>query len=202
VLRQRAVLLAALVLAVYVGLEAGVGSWAYAYLIDARSASDFVAGSTVSAYWGGLTLGRFVLSPIATRLGLTKIGLSYACLFGVLVATVLTWIAPSAIAAAAGFVLLGFFLGPVFPTTMAVMPDVTSARLAPTAMGVLNAGSVVGGAALPWLAGAIGQGVGPWTLLPVTLVLGLAQLLVWWRMLANMDPAIVAVRVAPSQAQP
>jgi fucose permease len=202
VLRQRAVLLAALVLAVYVGLEAGVGSWAYAFLMDARSASDFVASSTVSLYWFGLTLGRFVLSPLATRFGLTKIGLSYGCLYGVVLATVLTWLAPSAIAAAAGFVLLGFFLGPVFPTTMAVMPDVTSARLAPTAMGVLNAGSVVGGSVLPWLTGAIGQGLGAWTLLPIALVLALSQLLVWWRMLSHMDPSIAALRVATSQAQP
>jgi fucose permease len=202
VLRQRAVLLAALVLAVYVGLEAGVGSWAYAFLMDARSASDFVASSTVSLYWFGLTLGRFVLSPLATRFGLTKIGLSYGCLYGAVLATVLTWLAPSAVAAAAGFVLLGFFLGPVFPTTMAVMPDVTSARLAPTAMGVLNAGSVVGGSVLPWLMGAIGEGFGPWTLLPIALALALSQLLVWWRMLSHMDPSIVALRAAPSQARP
>ena len=119
-----------------------------------------------------------------------------------MLATVLTWLAPSAAAAAAGFVLLGFFLGPVFPTTMAVMPDVTSARLAPTAMGVLNAGSVVGGAVLPWLTGAIGQGLGAWTLLPIALALALSQLLVWWRMLSHMDPSIVALRVTPSQAQP
>lgn len=202
VLRQPAVLLGAVLLSVYVGLEIGVGTWGFGYLVDARSASDFVASSTISAYWFGLTLGRFVLSPLATRFGLTKIGLAYLSLFGVATASALTWIAPTAGIAAIGFVLLGFFLGPIFPTTMAVAPDLTSARLAPTAIGVMNAGSVVGGAALPWLAGALGQGIGVWTLLPFTLLLAFVQLLVWWRMVSHMDPSVSASRLLPSQARP
>ena len=170
-LRQPAVLLGAAMLSVYVGLEIGVGNWGYGFLVESRDASDLVAGWTVSAYWFGLTLGRFVISPVATRLGLTKIGMAYVCLVGVVAATAVTWLVPIAGAAVVGFVLLGFFLGPIFPTTMAVAPDLTDARLAPTAIGVMNAGSVVGGAALPWLAGALGQGVGVWTLLPWTLLL-------------------------------
>jgi fucose permease len=59
---------------------------------------------------------------------------------------------------------------------------VTVTRIVPTAIGVMNAGSVVGGSALPWLAGAIAQGVGVWTLLPFTVALALAQSAVWWRM--------------------
>jgi hypothetical protein len=38
---------------------------------------------------------------------------------------------------------------------MAVAPQRTRARLAPTAIGVMNAGSMAGGAALPLLAGVI-----------------------------------------------
>ena len=82
--------------------------------------------------------------------------------------------------------LLGFFLGPIFPTTMAVLPQLTSARLVPTAVGVVNAGSVVGGAALPWATGLVGEEVGAWTLLPIALVLGLLQLAVWWRTAAHV----------------
>jgi len=202
VLRHPAVLLGAVLLSVYVGLEIGVGTWGYGYLVDARAASDLVASWTVSAYWFGLTLGRFVLSPLATKLGLTKIGLAYVSLVGVAVSCALAWAAPAAPVAAVGFVLLGFFLGPIFPTTLAVVPDLISARLAPTAMGVINAGSVVGGAALPWLAGALGQGIGVWTLLPFALLLAFVQLVVWWRMVAYMDPSVAAVRILPSEARP
>ena len=185
-LRERGVLLGATLLSVYVGLEIGVGNWAFSYLIEERGHGDVLAGYTVSGYWLGLTIGRFLISPIATRFGLSAVGMMYVCMAGVAVSAALAWLVPGAAAAAAGLALLGFFLGPIFPTTIAVAPDVTVARLVPTAIGVMNAGSVAGGSALPWLAGAIAQGVGAWTLLPFALVLALVQWLVWWRMVVQM----------------
>jgi fucose permease len=62
---------------------------------------------------------------------------------------------------------------------MAAAPRLAPPGLAPTAIGVMNAASVVGGAALPWLAGTIAQNTGIWTLLPFTLTLGLLQIVVW-----------------------
>jgi fucose permease len=183
-LGQREVLLGATFLAVYVGLELGMGNWGFSYLVQERGQSELLAGYSVSGYWLGLTLGRFLISPVATRIGATAAGLMYACLAGVTVAAALTWLLPTAAAASAGFVLLGFFLGPIFPTTMAMAPQLTIARLVPTAIGVMNAGSVVGGSALPWLAGAVGQAAGVWTLLPFTVTLALLQLAVW-RQIAN-----------------
>jgi len=75
--------------------------------------------------------------------------------------------------------LLGFFLGPIFPTTMAIVPQLTEEHLGPAAIGVLNAGALVGGSALPWLAGAISQATGIWTLLPFTVALGGLQSAAW-----------------------
>jgi fucose permease len=191
VLLQRGVLLGAILLAVYVGLEIGVGNWGFSYLVEGRGQGDLLAGYVVSGYWLGLTAGRFLLSPLVTRLGLTAVGLMYICLAGVTGAALLTWVLPGTVPAVAGLVLLGFFLGPIFPTAMAVVPLLTTARLVPSAIGVMNAGSVVGGSALPWLAGAIAQGAGVWTLLPFTLVLALLQFAVWWPMarLIRNNPA-------------
>ena len=187
VLRQPAVLLGAGLLAIYVGLELGIGNWAYSYLVEARSSADLVAGYTVSGYWLGLTLGRFLISPVAVRAGLTQIGLMYSCLAGVTATAALTWLVPVTGAASIGFVLLGFFLGPIFPTTMAIAPQLTVSRLVPTAIGVMNAGSVVGAAALPWLAGAVAQGIGAWTLLPFAVALALIQLIFWWRIVVRIE---------------
>lgn len=184
--RQPAVLLAATMLTLYVGLELGVGNWAYGYLVEARDLSDLQAGYAVSGYWLGLTLGRFLISPAAARRGITPVGTTYLCLGGISAMALVTWAAPYAAVAAVGLALLGFFLGPIFPTTMAVLPQLTSARLVPTAVGVVNAGSVVGGAALPWATGLVGEEVGAWTLLPIALVLGLLQLVVWWRTAAHV----------------
>jgi fucose permease len=188
-LRNPGVLLAAVLLAVYVGLELGVGNWGFSYLVEARGQGDLLAGYTISGYWLGLTLGRFVLGPLASRAGLTASGLILACLLGVTAAAALTWVLPWPAAAAGGFVVLGFFLGPIFPTTMALVPEVVPARLVPTAIGIVNAASVIGGSALPWLAGAVAQGVGTWTLLPLTVVLALVQVAIWWRLAAQMRSA-------------
>jgi fucose permease len=179
VLRTPVVLLASVFLSVYVGLEIGVGNWGFTFLVEEHAQPDLAAGYTVSGYWLGLTTGRFLISPIAVRFGIGASGMTFGCLAGVAVSALLIWVAPVFVVAGVGFVLLGFFLGPIFPTAMAVVPNLTSDRLAPTAIGVMNGFSVVGGAALPWLAGAIAQGVGVWTLMPFAFALALVQLVVW-----------------------
>jgi fucose permease len=177
-LRDRGVQLGAMMLAVYVGLELSVGNWGFSYLVQARGLPHSLASYTVSGYWLGLTLGRFLISPIATRVGATTAAMIYTCLAGITVAATLAWVSPTAPACVA-LGLLGFFLGPVFPTTMAIAPQLTQDRLVPTAIGVQNAVSAVGGSALPWLAGTITQDAGMWVLLPFAVVLALAQFAVW-----------------------
>jgi fucose permease len=179
-LRQPGVLLGSLLLAVYVGLELSGGNWAFGYLVQGRGQAELAAGYAVSGYWLGLTLGRFIVGPVGARLGLTASGVMTMGVVGVTAAAALTWLLPTTAAATVGLPLLGFFLGPIFPTAMALAPDLAPERLVPTAIGVMNAGSVVGGAALPWLAGLFAQRVGVWTLLPYLLALAVLQLLAWW----------------------
>lgn len=193
-LRDRGVLTGAAMLCVYVGVELSMGNWGFSYLVQARAMPGSLAGYAISGYWLGLTAGRFAAGPVSSKAGLTPGGLMYRCVAGVLVTIVLAWLAPTALLACAALVLLGFFLGPIFPTTIALAPQLTSARLQPTAIGVMNAGSVGGGSALPWLAGAIAQGSGIWTLLPFTLLLAVVQALVWRRLDLKSTSAIT---VAP-----
>jgi fucose permease len=148
----------------------------------------------VSGYWLGLTLGRFVLNASASRAGIGVVTMLYACLGGVLVATILTWWGPDALVVALGFALIGFFLGPVFPTTIAVTPRLIPASLVPTAVGLVVGASVIGGAFFPWLAGALAQGLGLGSLLPYALVLGVLQVGGWWAIVRQM-------RVRPDAAQ-
>jgi len=187
-LRDPGVQLGAVMLALYVGLEISVGNWAFSYLTQARALPATLAGYTISGYWLGLTLGRFLISPIATRAGATAAAMIYACLAGVTAAAALAWLSPGALACVA-LGLLGFCLGPIFPTTMAITPQLTQARLVPTAIGVLNAASVIGGSALPWLAGAITQNAGMMVLLPFAIALALAQLAVWRPIAGRLDRA-------------
>jgi fucose permease len=181
VLRSPPVVLAAVFLALYVGLEVSVGNWAFSYLVGDREAGETAAGWLVSGFWMGLTLGRFVIAPLAARAGRSATTLTSALLTGVLGTAVLIWLTPITAVAGGGLALLGFFLGPLFPTAMAVVPDLTTSRLVPAAIGVMNAVSTWGGAIFPWLAGALAQALGGWTLLPFVIVLALLQLLCWRR---------------------
>jgi fucose permease len=177
-LRDRSVQLGSLMLAVYVGVELSVGNWGFSYLVQARALPESLAGYTVSGYWLGLTLGRFLISPLATRIGATTAAMMYACLAGITAAAMLAWLLPTAPSCVA-LALLGFFLGPVFPTTMAVASRLTPPRLVPAAIGIMNAASTVGGSVLPWLAGTLAQSAGMRVLLPFALALALAQFAAW-----------------------
>jgi fucose permease len=192
VARERAVLLAAAFLIVYVSLELSVGSWGYTYLVEHTGQSARLASAGVSGFWLGLTAGRFVIGPLAERLRWSAAAMSERCLIGVLASGVLVWLAPGP-AATGALVLLGFFLGPLFPTAMAIAPQLTSPERAAAAVGLMNGLSVIGGAGGPWLAGALVHGAGVGALAPYLLVLAGVQLVVW-------RAATARVRVTPVPA--
>jgi fucose permease len=180
-----------------VGIEVTVGNWSFSLLTEQRGAGQLLAGYVVSGYWLGLTLGRFLLNTAASRAGLTVVDLLFLCFAGLTVVILLTWWGPSAVLTMIGFGLIGFFLGPVFPTTIAVLPRLTPARLVPTVVGLLVGASVVGGAFFPWLAGSLAQALGLGSLLPYCLVLAVSLTGVWWKIarqpgLAAREPVAAA----------
>jgi fucose permease len=185
-LRLRAVWFAALFLCLYVGAEVTVGNWGFTFLTQDRAQGALLAGSVVSVYWLGLTLGRFLINALATRAGLGVAAMMYLTIGGMGVAVLIAWLGPGSALAILGFGLLGFFLGPIFPTTVAVMPRLAPARLVPSAIGFLVGMSVVGGAVFPYVAGALAQGVGIASLMPYLLVLAVLQAGAWWLIARRM----------------
>jgi fucose permease len=180
-LRHPSVLLCSLFLAIYVGLEITIGNWMYSFLVEERGNGALLAGWVVSAFWMGFTFGRFVISALAERFGVGPITLAWACLVAFLFAGAIVWLIPGVPPAAAGLVLVGFVLGPLYPLAVAVVPQLVPDRLVPTAIGMLIGASVVGGALFPWAAGALAEGIGLGSLLPFILLLGVALLINWWR---------------------
>jgi fucose permease len=186
VLKTRAVWIAAAFLLFYVGLELSMGSWGYTFLTEERHQADLLSGWTVSGYWLGLTLGRLVLGRLAIRIG--NKNLIQGCLIGVVVGVVLVWVAPLELVAALGFWVTGFSLGPIFPTTIAIVPTLVPARILPTAIGFLVSLGAMGAALFPWLAGTLMQGLGLWALLPYVMVLAVLDFSIW-RILQNYSKA-------------
>jgi fucose permease len=177
-LRYSAVWVAGVFLAIYVGVELAVGNWAFIYLTEDRAFGLGLAGGVVSGYWTGLTVGRLVLNPVFERVGVGVGGLVGTCLAGIAVCAAAVWLLPWSYAAIAGLVLMGFFLGPVYPSTVAVMPRLVPAALVGTAIGLLI-GASAAGALFPLVAGLGAEHLGPWSLLPFALALTLVLVALW-----------------------
>jgi fucose permease len=195
VLRSPVVWAGSVFLVVYVGVEVSIGNWGFSLLVEAYGAVPARAGMVMSGYWLGLTLGRFVLHGFATRLGMGVVGFTTACLVGSIASGLLSWAASglpgtagAGLVASAGLVLLGFFLGPIFPTLIAVTPRLVDEHLAATAIGFFVGVSVVGGAVGPWLSGVLAQHLGVLTLLPFNVALLVGLLLLWTRLSTRLRP--------------
>lgn len=190
-LRHPAVWLGGLFLAVYVGVEISLGNWSFTFLTEDRGHGVVLAGWAVSGYWMGFTAGRFVLSRLAERFGVSVVTLIAGCVAGAIACSLAVWLIPGT--AVPGLALLGFFLGPMYPTLIAVVPRLVPGRLVATAIGLLVGVSVGGGALFPWLAGAIAQRFGAWSLFPFSVALAAVVALSW---------RLIARRMTPVTAEP
>ncbi|MGI0489182.1 MFS transporter [Pantanalinema rosaneae CENA516] len=165
-LRTPIVLMAGLLLMIYVGMESSVGNWAYSVQAVGRGTPAMVAGYSVSAYWLGLTLGRLVMGRLVRRLGANR--LLDGCLGLLAIALLIWWQLPNA-----WFVLpvIGFALGPIFPTTIWLMPQRVAMALVPAAIGFITSVASLGAATIPtsmgWLATRSSLDIIPALLLPL-----------------------------------
>lgn len=176
-LRLRSVWLAACFLFFYTGTEVVLGSWGYSFLTQARSGPLVVSAWVVSGYWCGLTLGRVILANLAPRLGVQR--MLTLCLVGVTAGLLLTWALPGFWGATPGFCLVGFSLGPLYPTMVAFASQVVAPRQLPGVVGFLACLGSVGASFFPWLAGGTFQRLSFWFLPPFALLLTTGMLGIW-----------------------
>jgi len=176
-LKRRIVWIGALFLLFYVGTEVSLGNWSYSFLLEERHGLPLISGWIVSGYWIGLTLGRLVLPRVAQRFGDKR--LIQGCLIGVGIGVLIVWLIPLNAVSAFALCLTGFFLGPIFPTTIGLMSQLVPSRLLASAIGFLASLGSMGAALFPWLAGNLAQAVGLWSLMPYVITLTIAMLLLW-----------------------
>ena len=178
-LRSPLLWLSAVFLLVYVGIEVSLGAWSYSLLTLERAIPRLAAGWMVSGYWLGLTLGRFLLARLVERVGPQR--MIQWLTGGVIAGVALVWVAPPAASplAAVGLWLVGFSLGPIFPSVIAVISSVTSERLRQSAIGFAASLGSMGAALFPWVAANLAQRLGLWSLLPYIIVLSLVMLALW-----------------------
>ncbi len=178
-LRLRLVWLAAVFMLIYVGTEVSLGSWSFSFLTEVRHHGGLLSGWSVSGYWLGITLGRLTLARLAARFAVADASLIRFCLIGAASGVLIIWLAPLPAAAPFGLWLTGYSLGPIYPTTIALLPGLVPARLVPSAVGFLASLGSMGAALFPWLAGNLAQAVGLWSLMPYALSLTVIMSGVW-----------------------
>ena len=192
ILRLRLVWLAAIFMLFYVGAEISIGSWSFSFLTEVRHHGSLLSGWSVSGYWLGITVGRLTLARLAARLAVADTALIRYCLIGAGVGVLCIWFAPLPAVAAFGLWLAGFSLGPIYPTTIALLPSLVPARLVPSAVGFLAGLGSAGAALFPWLAGTLAQAVGLWSLMPyvIALLVVLSGLWLALGLSAHSKPAV------------
>jgi fucose permease len=155
VLRSPSLLPFAAVAFAYVGVEGALTLFAVPYVGDAGNLPESLGRTTISALWAGLLVGRLASAPVVAGRGREVLLLAGPLAAAVIGAGVLA----GAGLAAATFGLAGLCLGCVYP----VMISLAGHRFpgAPgTAAGLAAGAGAVGGFAIPWLTGAVGDAAG------------------------------------------
>lgn len=173
-LKQPVVLLGILMFVVYAGLEATPGQWVFTVFTKVRGIAEVPASQWVSIYWGSFTIGRIFFGAIINRVN--SLVLVRVCMVGALIGALLLWLNPVAWVGFAGLTLLAFAQAPLFPVLISNTPKRVGTDNASNAIGFQVAGAGIGIAAIPALAGLIGERVSL-TLIP-PFVVGTALVLI------------------------
>jgi fucose permease len=141
-----------LVVAVESGLESVVGLWAFVFLFQGVMFEPAVAGVVVSGYWGALVVGRVLLGSVAERVGTWPV-LATVTMAAVVAAALLLTRQP--LPSAAGVVLLGLTLAPIYPLLVLTTAERTSTRSVDRLVGFQAAADTLGSITFASVAGVI-----------------------------------------------
>ena len=160
---------------VYVMAEVGVGSWESTHLEPRFGAEQ--AASFTALYWGAITIGRFLATPISHYIKANTLVLSASAL--ALIGILLAHYLPTAPYA---YALIGLAFAPIFPTGLAWLQDVFPQRaeqLAPIVIAIANLGPVIGSPLIGRIIEQNSSAVIPTTLAGIMSVLLLVTVVLW-----------------------
>lgn len=177
-LSSRVVLLGALFIFAYQGAEVSISGWVISFLIASRNGDPSRVGYVTAGFWGGITLGRFLLSAPAHRIGEKKF--VYGVVAGAAVFELLVWLVPNVIGDAVAVAIVGLLLGPVYPCAASVFMRGMSRSEQVRGLGVISAFGSSGGAAAPFTTGLLAQVVGTFVLHPIAIFLFGVMVACWY----------------------
>jgi fucose permease len=150
-----AIIVAALALYCYVGLEVSMGGWISTYATD-QGFGTRGASMVLSAFWIGLMIARLIASAVVT----TANGIAALSLLAVaaMILIVLMIATSSKTLAALLVFAAGMCFGPIFPTIVGITFSKIDPGIYGTAFGIIFAVGLFGGSTLPAAIGIYSRG--------------------------------------------
>ncbi|KAI0126826.1 MFS transporter-like protein [Xylariales sp. AK1849] len=161
----------------YVGIEASITGWIVTYMIRARHTSSYLASICSSLFNIGMAIGRLSLGILTDRLGVrlaVMIYLSTAALLQILFA-----ITEIPAISAVIITIIGFLLGPLFPSGIVMITRLLPSNLHVGAVSFVASIGQVGGALLPFALGAIADRLGIGAFQYIILAQLIVTLFIW-----------------------
>jgi MFS transporter, FHS family, glucose/mannose:H+ symporter len=162
---------------IYVGSETSFGGWAATYAHRIQPAENNWWPLAPSFFWGSLLAGR-TLAAVALRFKpatlIAKIGLTLALVGGVMLVS-----AQNLQLVMIGAIFAGLGLASIFPISVSLLP-VWFGDSARRASGAVFGSGNLGGAALPWVVGAVSTHFGSLRIGLLVPLLGVAAMIVFY----------------------
>ncbi|PSN62329.1 MFS general substrate transporter [Corynespora cassiicola Philippines] len=177
-LNNRTTILGALFIFAYQGAEVSISGWMISFLINYRNGDPASVGYVTAGFWAGITLGRFVLTHAAPKIG-EKNYVAFLTV-GTLALQLLAWLIPNVIGNAVAVSLLGLLLGPVYPCAQTIFSRLMPRHVQTTAIGFIAGAGSSGGAVAPFTTGILAQAAGTWVLHPVCIGLYGVMMVCWF----------------------
>ena len=149
---------------VYVGIEVGVATWISTFLVDKFEMLKSSAAMVVGLYWGFLAVGRFTGGILLNYLNTSKALVLYA--IGAFISLTLAVVAPDKMVSAICFILVGFFASIMFPSIFSLCVNSFDKKEEGAVAGILCT-TIVGGAVTAPVIGFLDK----LTSLPIALII-------------------------------
>jgi len=147
--------LSMLLFMIYVGIEMGLGNWAYTLLTESRGIDTKLAGFWAGSFYGLFTIGRITAGFYSKKFSINNIVI--ASILGAIAGAGLLWWNTAPVVSLIGVVLIGFSIAPIFPSLTSGTAKRVGERYAANTIGMQMAACGLGGALLPSLMGVLGR---------------------------------------------
>jgi len=179
-IHNRTTLLGAAFIFAYQGAEVSLSGWIVSFLLTTRphpASQSSSLGYVTSGFWGGITLGRFVLSHFMQRLG-QRVAVT-ALIIGSALLQIAVWFVPDIIGEAVAVAFVGLLLGPIYAFAISTFSRLLNRDDLVSALSFVSAMGSSGGAVAPFVTGVVSQKVGIWVVNPIAMGLFGAMGIAW-----------------------